>query len=91
MSKCTFKPCANSSTAPCFMFGASTSSYSFFCTMSGVSTATRSASFTASAGAFTLKPSACALTSVGPPGRRPTTTSKPDSRRFSACARPWLP
>jgi hypothetical protein len=40
------------------MFGSMTSPYSCGCTMSGVSTATISASFTASAGVFTVKPSA---------------------------------
>ena len=89
--KCTLKPCANKSAAPGLMFGSIDSRYSVGCTMSGVSTATRSAPFTASAGSATLKPSAFALCQVGPFGRRPTTTSRPESRRFSACARPWLP
>ncbi|CAM5264801.1 hypothetical protein RLIN73S_07446 [Rhodanobacter lindaniclasticus] len=86
--KCTLKPCANSSAAPGLMFGSINSRYSAGCTMSGVSTATRSAPFTASAGSSTVKPSARAFSEVGPFGRRPITTSRPESRRFSACARP---
>ncbi len=31
------------------------------------------------------------LLQVGPPGRRPTTTSRPESLRLRAWARPWLP
>ncbi len=53
--KCTLKPCANSSAAPGLMFGSIASRYSVGCTMSGVSTATRSAPFTASAGSTTLE------------------------------------
>ena len=39
----------------------------------------------------TLRPSFSALTRELEPSRRPTVTSTPESRRFSACAWPWLP
>jgi len=50
-----------------------------------------SAHFAASAIDFTLSPASFALAIDDEPSRRPTTTSTPDSFRFSAWAWPWLP
>ncbi len=51
-----------------------------------------SAHFAASATDMTFRPSASTFLAVAEPGRRATTTFfTPESFRFSACARPWLP
>ncbi len=50
-----------------------------------------SASAAASAGVFTVTPSACAFARERLPAGRPTTTFTPLSLRFSAWAWPWLP
>src|SRR5579871_6045293 len=49
------------------------------------------AAFAASAVDITLSPAASAFAHDLLPGYRPTTTSTPESRRFKACACPWLP
>jgi hypothetical protein len=50
-----------------------------------------SASLTASAGSAVGTPSAVALRQPVPPSRTPATTSKPESFRFWAWARPCEP
>ncbi len=67
------------------------SAYTVRCTWSGVRMTTRSASVTASATERTRSPSASALGRDVDPSARPTRTSTPESRRFSAWAWPWLP
>src|ERR1700678_635909 len=59
--------------------------------MSGASITITSAFSAASAGPTSAHPSASACFHDGPPRRRPTTTFNLLSRKFSACARPWLP
>ena len=66
-------------------------SYTFFCSVSGNSTITMSASRTASPVGNTRSPAASALAFDFEPSRRPTTTSTPESFRFSACAWPCEP
>ncbi|CPU64570.1 Uncharacterised protein [Mycobacteroides abscessus] len=51
----------------------------------------RSAHAAASATDLTSKPSSWAFATDLEPSRRATTTSTPESRRFWACAWPWLP
>ncbi len=50
-----------------------------------------SAPLMASATLSTFSPAAVALAALLLPGCRPTVTFTPLSRRFSACAWPWLP
>src|SRR5258706_6167972 len=60
-------------------------------TSSGSSTALTRARRAASASARTSNPAVRARASLPPPGRAPTTTATPESRRLRACASPWLP
>ena len=50
-----------------------------------------SAALAASAIESTLSPAASALALLLLPSGRPTIEFRPESRRFSACACPWLP
>ena len=65
--------------------------YMRFCSVSGRSTITTSAACTASAMVRTLSPASSAFGALDEPSRRPTTTSTPESFRFSACAWPCEP
>ena len=58
---------------------------------SGARIMVTSASFTASAGVSTRRPSFSAFSRLLEPSGRPTRTSTPESRRESAWAWPWLP
>ncbi len=85
------KPCANMTVLPAFMCGAIDSSQSFFWPVSGVRIMTTSARFAASSTGRTVSPSAFAFAADFDVAWRPTTTETPLSRRFRACACPWLP
>src|SRR5262249_41450449 len=58
---------------------------------SGTRKTTSCAPRTASANDATVSPASSAAAADGLPSRRPTTTSTPESWRFSAWAWPWLP
>ena len=73
------------------MCGAMSSWYTVAWMWSGTRIIITSAALAASAVVMTLSPAASALAHDLLPGYRPTTTSTPESRRFSACAWPWLP
>src|ERR1035437_639753 len=85
------KPCANMSVFPVFRYGAVDSSYSFFWRGSGVRIMTTAALFAASSTLSTVSPSPLAFAADFDVACNPTTTETPLSRRFSACACPWLP
>src|SRR5256885_3240620 len=84
-------PCAKRRAAPGARFGATSFSKSSGCAPSGTRKATSCAPRTASAKDATVRPASSAAAADGLPSRNPTTTSTPDSCRFSACACPWLP
>src|ERR1700722_10327541 len=84
-------PCEKRIIAPSFRFGATSFVYSAGCAISGASITITSAPSTASDGPTKAHPSCSACFHEGPPRRRPTTVFTLLSRRFSACARPWLP
>ena len=50
-----------------------------------------SATFAASAVVMTVRPAASAFAQLLEPSYSATTTSQPESLRFSACAWPWEP
>ena len=85
------KPWANMRVSPAFRWGRISSRYSFAWPVSGVRTITMSAPWAASATSRTVSPSAWAFARERLLPGRPTSTSTPLSRRFSAWAWPWLP
>ena len=78
------KPWAKATASPGERFGAMSASYTRFCSVSGRRIMMTSASAVASATGSTRRPSASALPFDDDPSRRPTRTSTPESRRFSA-------
>src|SRR5919197_2545398 len=89
--KWMLSPCANSTAAPGSRFGRTPASHTCFCTWSGTRMATSCAPRTVSAIEAVSRPASSAACREPLPSRRPTCTSTPESRRFSACACPWLP
>ena len=85
------KPWAKNSASPSRRLGAISASYTDFCSVSGSRIMITSAQAVASAIDITVRPSASALAFDDDPSRRPTTTSTPDSFRFSAWAWPCEP
>ncbi len=85
------KPCANMSVAPSLRFGPTSFLYTTACVWSGTSIITTSARLVASAAVSSSKPAFSARSPLGVPLSSLTTTVTPLSRRFCACAWPWLP
>ena len=85
-SKRTLKPWAKNSASPWLRWGWMLSSYTAFCSVSGRSIITRSASVAARSIDVTRRPAPSAFAFDDDPSRSPTRTSMPDSLRLSAWA-----
>ena len=90
-SKWIEKPWANISRLPGAIPSEISASQTSACFSSGSSTMTTSPSEAASATEVTRRPSPFAFSTDDESSRSPTTTSTPESFRFSACAWPWEP
>ena len=90
-SKWIENPWANISRLPGAIPSLISLSQTSACFSSGSSTITTSPSLAASAIDVTRRPSAFAFSTEDESSRRPTTTSTPESFRFSAWAWPWEP